>query len=172
MYLCSYLNLSHGVQNTSQGTMRLIPSPTDGVMMVGILDYDWLDRNSRNKSSRFECENSFSVWSCSFREYYLLVPFRWPRMGKTLKVMQRPTIFYFALFVISSTVFCLLFGSSLFTKIDCLNWIHFPRNGIALFSILLIKYGKPQQKTAMASKKEECGATTRIGASSLVHISP
>ena len=170
MYFCSYLNLSHGVQNTSQGTMRLIPSPTDGVMMVGILDYNWLDRNSRNESSRFECENSFSVWCSSFWENDLLVPFRWPTMSKCNWFNN--LLFYFALFVISSTVFCLLFGSSLFTKIDCLNWMHFPRNGIALFSILLIKYGKPQQKTAMASKKEECGATTRIGASSLLHISP
>ncbi len=48
------------------------------------------------------------------------------------------------------------------TKMAWANWIHFPTKRRFLFSSLLTMKGRPVQKMANASRKLECGATTKI----------
>jgi hypothetical protein len=58
------------------------------------------------------------------------------------------------------------------TKIGCIALTKNPTIGISAFSALLTQHGNPISNARKRSKNEECGAATKIVASSLLAFFP
>lgn len=68
------VELAESEPQTSQSSVALVPSPSEGVKSIWVADYHWLNRHVILKSTHFEIDKGLSIGARSLGENEELSP--------------------------------------------------------------------------------------------------